>query len=846
MAFAKPARGPNRSRRDRLIVVLVVVAVCGFSWFARVPVARADGPTSPQGNQRVLVIPVEFPSCTPGADCSPSPGDARYCPNASLPCPAGPCEFRAPRHTPAQWESIYDSTVTPFWSTGTYGQTNLSFTVLSDPATSDGWFPAPHPSQLYQKGNWYLDKKDQPPYLPYAGDVASAAIDTLCSNPIEALVLNCGTGPTNFPHNYDRLVIVNNWQGFGGQTYGGNGETYDIPTKKTGTLSISASVINESFSDRDNVAVIEHELGHQLGAPAHYGDCAFYPPPFAGGTGQDSVDCLGNWDIMSWTGDPPSSAMLNGYPLEQDGWIPPNLVVQHDLIDEGAFTDSRTIAPLEVAPSASQPNLIQLSLLPLDWPEQLGYDIECRERVGVDQGDPTAGSTGIPSEGLVVTNVHSSSPNDLLHPAPPVHVVRSLSGYDHIDQAMQPGDVFDDNTIGLHVRFDGYVNDASIAPARLCRVTVSNQTPLPFAWAGLVAQSPLQLGVGGSGKGQNAPIPDLGLDAPLAPVANGSGAPAPLGVDPPWNGHDNVAFVRVHARGASPATGVSVRGKVVSPAAFDDYCGTKLPGSTTHLPPIPPQQDATAAFHWKAPKTGSSYSVLGESIAGNGTVAAANGVAFTDFGTGLPATQKTTLKVGLDKHCPESRVFHVQPVGTGDGFSVAVSPATVRLAPGKHAKVTVSVTAPAGVGPGFGADLPLEVSEERPDADAALPAGAQRECTQFSFCGSTGHEESIGTFNVLARVVGPPATVRIACPSTAVAGQPLTINGGTSISGGNVVVESTAPNGKKVSALATRNGADFSAGFTPKTAGQWSFVARYGGDGSHAPSESARCIIIVT
>ena len=250
-----------------MIVGGIATASIGVSLFAR----PATGGT-PLGNQDVLVIPIGWQPCS-GTACAPQPGSTPYCPDPKLECPTSPnLMFRNPRNSPQQLQSLLSSTVTPFWSKASYGQTNFRFTVLRNPNRSDGWFPPPKPLAVYSQGAWDIPSTVKHPeyYEPFVPAVTKDVVDTVCANASLAATLGCGPGATQFPRKFGRLIVMSNWADFGGQTIGSN-YPYKIDTSTTHNWTPTATVANEDSFDRQMVEVVEHELGHQLGTDAHYG-----------------------------------------------------------------------------------------------------------------------------------------------------------------------------------------------------------------------------------------------------------------------------------------------------------------------------------------------------------------------------------------------------------------------------------------------------------------------------------------------------------------------------------------------------------------------------------------------
>ena len=80
---------------------------------------------------------------------------------------------------------------------------------------------------------------------------------------------------------------------------------------------MSATVLAESFADSDAVSVLLHELGHQLGARAHYGDCTgAYLSPLV----SSDSECIGDWDIMGYDSRYPQPT---AYTRIDRGWLTP-------------------------------------------------------------------------------------------------------------------------------------------------------------------------------------------------------------------------------------------------------------------------------------------------------------------------------------------------------------------------------------------------------------------------------------------------------------------------------------------------------------------------------------------
>jgi len=147
----------------------------------------------------VLVIPVEFPTEL-----------KKQCPDPALPCfsPAWLASVGPPRHTPEEWATLLNTVATSYWEQSTYNETKFEFTVLNDPETADGWWPAPHSMQDYYRSpsNWG-PSTTSPPSYPMGIDVPSAIFSKICENPL--LFEVCAVLPT-----YERFVVIVNQHEF--------------------------------------------------------------------------------------------------------------------------------------------------------------------------------------------------------------------------------------------------------------------------------------------------------------------------------------------------------------------------------------------------------------------------------------------------------------------------------------------------------------------------------------------------------------------------------------------------------------------------------------------------------
>lgn len=794
---------------------------------------RADNPfsASPLGVQKVLVIPVEFPTTNP-------------CPDPNASCPVDMNWFTTaigpPRHSPAEWEVLLNTVATGYWRNSTYNQTDFQFTVLANPNSRDGWWPAPHSLQDYSRncdkyGNcsqWY-PKSNSPPSYPFVPDATASVVQAICSNPILVLAGVC-SGLQDF----NRLVIITNAHSFGGQSIG-NDYPYTIDTGTAlGTLTVSASAVNEGTSDAD-IAALLHELGHQMGELSHYGDCSHYfdYSSLNSVIPTGPIGCLGTgWGLMGLSD---SFVQPSGYSMVSRGWIDPNSTLTYDLL-AGPFARTVDLNPLEVS---TTPNVIRLSLGDLSWPQFLGYYVECRERIGEDVPDPfpSVGVGTLPDVGVLVTNVHEFSVSDAIFPAPAHHVERALLPYDHIGSAtLKPGDTFSVPILGLSVRFNGYVGAAGRG-ANPCSISIANLEPLPppssrfIRFAGSVVLDP-QYGQ----LSDSASIPvDVGLGSSIAAVP---AVQLPIPVVSPWVGHHNPVLVRVHNRSMGPVEDVKVRVTASQPAVVSDTCGAGFgrPALNGVIRRIGPASSGVASLDWMPAESGSvSLDVTATGPANQIDASSRFAFEFHHAET-LGRGQVTRFGVALDPGCPAPESLEVAPAIQIPGWQVLVSPSSIALGPGEKAMVDVRVVPPPTARVGEHAEIPIVV---------------QRLGTDFPYTGDDPnliapgvHFDALGALTILARVTGGPGKIRLEVPPEGRLDRRVTIFGGVTpgAEGSPVTVEYRSPSGGAFSHVVRTNADGFYRdSIAPEESGRWTVQARWPGDDSHDPVESPAEVVLV-
>jgi hypothetical protein len=843
-------------RFPAIVAALLLIVVSAF----------ADQPftSSPLGPQLVLVIPVEFPVGNP-------------CPNAKEICPAGlttwyPANVGPPRHSAAAWENLLNSVAGSWWQQTSYGQTSFQFTVLADPNTADGWWPAPRSYQDYARntGNWYQTTTNSPPASPdcatspcYAlvPDVTANIVQSICGNPL--LFIVCGA-----LRSYNRLVVLQNVHAFGDQSLG-NDYPFTIPTGTgLGNLVVSASWANEDSTD-SGVTSLMHELGHQSGELSHYGDCSAYFSftSFNSTLPGSGVECISGWDIMGLSY---SFAQFSGYSKVSRGWIDAGSTPSFDLITDGPFSQTFTMNPLEVAPTSSNPDVIRLSIGDLSWPSFGGYFVECRQPIGGDVPSPfPAIPVGtIPDQGVLITNVHEFSISDIPG-APAHHVERTLLPTDQLANAtLKPGQTFTDSVLGLSVRFNGYVGVGDTGISR-CGVSIANLVSLPplqnrfIRFAGSTVLNGLAQALDTGSISSDIALNDVIAADPKVVV--------PIPVVTPWIGHANPILVRVHNRSTGPVEDVSVMVSVYQPAVITDTCGAKSTGpnlGTVTLDSILAGSSALAAINW-TPRQEDSVGLEATATGPANQIHTTSRFAFQfhhQDNAGRPV--RTQFKIASDLSCLASNgadmasmaeTYFVGPAVSLPGWGVEVSPPSVTLMPGQDAVITVLVTPPPKAQKGQHAEIPVVVrmAKQMLMDTRTIPANTPANITPGV------HYMAMGAITILARVTAGPGSVSLNCtqadtdkdhknadtdkdhkdqPCVGHVGDALELSGAVSPESANspLIIEYRSPKREVTThVVMTDANGEYHDSIQPKEKGSWLVQSRWSGGDANDPTESA-------
>lgn len=818
----------------KLLSVPAWLSICAVAMLLACPATSRADRFSPQGTQQVLVIPMEFPSET-----------SKLCPDPTLYCgtPAQLAAFTAPRHTASEWGTLFNGVPPSYYSNSTYGETKMVFTVLTNPNTTDGWWPAPHSYQSYSRNagtpggweQWYVNKNTPVTYALFPDGVASV-VRNICANPL--LFAVCGSFP-----NFNRVILMINAHSFGGQTWG-NDVPIALPTgvKTTvaglATLNITGSVITEDTNDW-NLTVALHELGHQLGNLSHYGDCSpvFSASSFNPTVPSGQIQCLGyGWDIMGYSYD---TVEMSAYTRTSQGWLKAANTVYENLY--GSFTKTVNVNPLESTPSGTQASAILLGYSNDSWPSFVGYHVECRQAIGGDSvGEyPTMSALGVGSladEGVLITNVHEGVVVDgqIFYPAH--HVERRLSPTDELSTAtLKPGDSFN-NLNGLTIKFVKYVQTAN---GTQCQVTVTNK-PVFTPGAGKIQFAGYPRVAGSDQPGDSVSVAaDIALDNVLPPSLAVSNPP-PVG--PIWVGHQNLVSVRVHNLTPVAANKVTVGMTAHSPVAITDYCGMEEPPGPARsvvVNSIPANTSVVVGLPWMA-GNGKAISISATAAGPANQTAALSNFAFETFAADNSGADVVSLTLTESAACMMPETYHALPAVQSPGWTVKVEAQTINLSPGQSQSVTIEVLPPTAAQAGTAVQIPILVNKTMA---MTIPANQQ----PAPFAGV--HYMAVGAMTIFGRVTGGPGTIELSTPGQGTVKSALTVSGsiGPADTNAPVTIEYRNPAGVLTThVVVTHANGAYTDSFTPAVPGNFTVQSWWPGDATHSPIESSTETVVVS
>ncbi len=451
-------------------------------------------------------------------------------------------EGPAPRLAQASdWAALLSRQVNGLFRRMTYNQTDFSFEIpVGGP--SDGWFDLG-----FSTANYSFDRTAQR---------AVTLADPL----------------VNFA-NYNRVVVITNWPGFGGQglslanwTVSDGIEFYDMTSGVAeGKRAMSLSICNEWVANSNGesgdagAAVIAHELGHHLGLLSHYGDVRFSP-----GATRDSIT---PWDLM---GKSPFQRHFLGWAKRERGWLRSGRV---RTVTPSATDQVIRLQPLEISASTGT----QLIMVPFSATGDFeGYVLENRQALN---GDEQLTDTGV-----LVSLVDES--REVVPGYKVVVMDNANAPGDGRRAALGVGESFQDAEYGIEVEVVGDSGNDRDVRLRYPPAALNRPDPSITNWGAPPWETPdIWIDSQRNGWGTYRYV-----DAAGNPVGNG---------DPPWLEHDNRVYVRVTNAGRQVASNVRVQVFVNGPPGMGDAGPHWHPIGTILFGAIPPTASASDYVVWR-------------------------------------------------------------------------------------------------------------------------------------------------------------------------------------------------------------------------------------------------------
>ena len=538
----------------------------------------------------------------------------------------------------SDWVNVLNTQVNTFYNQATFNQTNFQFeTVSGAGAPANGWFDLSYGTAA--SPGFYGVNQDAitlaDPFVNYA--------------------------------NYNRIVVITSWAGFGASGGGpwwwavGEGAEATVTPAAGGapvpSRLMTAALANEWVANAgwgnpfdDGGSVIAHELGHELGAPTHYGGIA--------PSGRDTIT---PWDIMGLS---PTLNHFLGYPKAERGWVPagPRIVTVGP--PAAPIDQTITLQPLEQTTTGAQVIRIPFS----GGAPFVGYMVENRRQINGDER--------LPSQGVLISAVDES-------PASPMRafVIEDPGNLLDLNQApLEIGDSYTDATRNLTITAVSQSGNSTNVRVQYAPATTTFDPALQ-PWGAPPWETP-----------------DIWIDSErnmfgTYAYVDASGNPTGNG-DAAWVNHDNRVYVRVRNNGSGAATNVRVNVYVNSPPGMGDagpdwvFLGTML------IPSIAGSGVGIGYVMWK-PTVDGHTCIKAVIVDSPGELLVSNNLAqenVTLFDTSssspyLPVHLDATVYNPFDRELPIR--IHVNDVPYG--WAVITEPAMLTLPPRGQRKVQVSV-----------------------------------------------------------------------------------------------------------------------------------------------------------
>lgn len=415
----------------------------------------------------------------------------------------------------SDWVTLLNAQTNNFYTRATYNQTSFTFEGPVG-APGNGWLALGYASSGYNFGTTGRDAiRLADPFVNFAS--------------------------------YDRVCVITNSAGFGGQGGAGFGwpvgegaEYFDMSTTPaTGMRIMSLCITNEwvaSYAGENGdagAAVIGHELGHQLSLPTHYGDVRFSP-----GLSRDTIT---PWDIMGLS---PLQRHFLGWAKGERGWLAGARIQTIGAPTTPALIDQTIrVKPLETATNSGT----QLIKVPFSNATPFnGLVVENRQAINGDEQ--------LPASGVLLSTVNES-PNvwygyrDI--------VIEDPSAPGDLNQApLGAGQSYAEAEYGINIDVVSQVGTDYDVRVRY-QMPTSRADPAITPWGAPPYETP-----------------DIWIDSDkngwdVYRYKDAAGNPIGQG-DDAWVNHQNRVYVRIRNLGTQAASNVRVQVEVNQPPGMGD------------------------------------------------------------------------------------------------------------------------------------------------------------------------------------------------------------------------------------------------------------------------------------